>query len=65
MGQPSRGQSPANRQARQEKAQAAAMNELEVLAETKRRHTKKLRELRLQKDETDASNFKRWREQKS
>ena len=65
MTKSSNGQSPANRRAKQEQAQAAALNELEVLAERKRRQSNKLRKLRLQKDVMDASNFRKWREQKS
>jgi len=59
------GQSPANRRAKQEQAQAAALNELEVLAERKRRQSNKLRKLRLQRDVVAVSNFRTWREKKS
>lgn len=52
-----------NRQARQERAQAAAMNDLEAQAEYQRAKTDKLRKLRLEKDKANASNFKSWREQ--
>lgn len=54
-----------DRQARQERAQAAAMGELDAIAARKREQTKNLRKLRLQKEATDASSFKNWREQKS
>lgn len=54
-----------DRQARQEHAQAAAMSELDALAAQKREQTDKLRKLRLQKEATDASSFKKWREQNS
>lgn len=65
MTKPSNGQSPANRRAKQEQAQAAALNALEVLAERKRKQSNKLRELRLKKGVMDASNFRTWREKKS
>lgn len=65
MTKSSQGGSVANRQARREQAQAAALNELEVLAERKRRQTNKLRKLRLQAGEAHASSFRKWREQKS
>ena len=54
-----------DRQARLERAQAAAMSELDELAAQKRAQTDKLRKLRLQRETTDASSFKNWREQKS
>lgn len=54
-----------DRQARQERAQAAAMSELDALAAQKRAQTKNLRKLRLQKEATDASSFNNWHEQKS
>lgn len=63
MSRPSRGDSPLNRQARHERAQAAAMNDLEAQAEYRRKKTDKLRKLRLAKDKADASRFKSWREQ--
>lgn len=54
-----------DRQARQERAQAAAKSEQEALAAHKRMQSEKLRKLRLQKEAADASNFKNWREQNS
>ena len=65
MTRPFRGESPVNRQARQERAQAAAMYDLEAQAEYKRQKTIKLRKLRLAKEKEDASRFKSWREQQS
>ena len=52
-----------DRQARQERAQAAAMNELEEEAEIQRQKTDKLRNLRLAKEKSDALRFKSWRSQ--
>ncbi|MEM8937252.1 MAG: hypothetical protein AAGC77_12670 [Pseudomonadota bacterium] len=54
-----------DRQARQERAQAAAMGELDAIAARKREQTNKLRKLRLKKEVTNASSFKDWREKKS
>ncbi len=54
----------AERQARQERAQAAALKELETEASYQRAQTNKLRKLRLEKDKTIASRFKSWRDQK-
>ena len=54
-----------DRQAKQERAQAAAMEELDVLAARKRAQTDELRKLRLKKDEANASKFKHWRAQHS
>jgi len=50
-----------DRQARQERAQAAAMNELEAQAEFQREKTDKLRDLRLAKEKVNASRFRSWR----
>ncbi len=60
-----RGQSNANRQARQERAQEAAINDLKVEAAHRREKTNKLRKLRLEREEAAAARFKLWRERKS
>ena len=52
-----------DRQIRQERAQAAAMNELEEQANFRREKTDKLRNLRLAKEKSDALRFKSWRSQ--
>ena len=54
-----------DRQARQERAQAAAMKGLETQAEYQREKSIKLRKLRLEKEKTDALRFKSWRAQQS
>ena len=54
-----------DRQARQERAQAEALNKLEALAASKREQTDKLRKLRLQKDAANVSSFKNWRKKKT
>lgn len=54
-----------NRQERQERAQAAALNDLEAKAEYRREKTDELRRLRLAKEKADALRFKSWREQQS
>ena len=53
-----------DRQARQERAQAAAMSELDAIVVWQRQQTNKLRKLRLQKEASEAASFKDWREQK-
>ena len=65
MTKPLRGESPMNRQARQERAQEAALNDLEAQAEYRREKTGKLRKLRLAKEKADASRFKSWRDRQS
>ena len=65
MAKPPRGQSPANRQAKQEQAQAAALDELEVQSARRREKTHKLRKLRLEKENDDAARFEQWREKKA
>lgn len=64
MTRSSRNQSPANRQERQERAQAAALYELEVEAEHRRRKSNELRKLRMESEREAAMQFKAWREQK-
>lgn len=54
----------ADRQARQERAQAAALKDLEIKADHQREQTNKLRKLRLEREKAMASRFKSWREQK-
>jgi hypothetical protein len=53
-----------DRHARQERAQAAALDDLEIQAEFRREKTNKLRKLRLEKEKTDALRFERWRKGK-
>lgn len=65
MSRSSRTNSPINRQERQERAQAAAMNELEAQAEYQREKSNKLRKLRLEKEKTDVLRFKSWRTEQS
>lgn len=65
MSRSSRNQSPANRQERQERAQAAALYELEVEAEHRRQKSSKLRKLRMESEKKTAMQFKAWREQKT
>lgn len=65
MSTPPRGESPLSRQERQERAQAAALNDLEAKAEYRREKTDKLRRLRLAKEKADASRFKSWRDRQS
>lgn len=54
-----------NRQAKQERAQAAALKNLEVQAECQREQTDKLRKLRLENNKATALRFKLWRERQS
>lgn len=54
----------ADRQARQERAQAAALKDLEIKADYQREQTNKLRKLRLEREKAMASRFKSWREQR-
>lgn len=65
MSRSSRTNSPINRQERQERAQAAAMNELDAQAEYQREKSNKLRKLRVEKEKADALRFKSWREQQA
>ena len=57
--------SPANRQARQERAQAAALKEIEIEADRRREQTNKLRKLRIEREKTSANRFKSYRESRS
>jgi len=52
-----------DRQARQERAQAAALRDIEAKAERRREQSSKLRKLRLDEEEEKSLRFKRWREQ--
>ncbi len=65
MTTPSRGKSPIDRQERRERAQKAALTELEAQAECQRENSDKLRKLRLEKTKGNALNFKSWRELQS
>ncbi|WDI31134.1 hypothetical protein PUV54_14355 [Hyphococcus flavus] len=55
----------ADRQARQQRAQEAAMRDLETEANFQREQTNKLRKLRLEKEKANASRFKMWRQKQS
>lgn len=63
MAQPLKSQSVNFRRARQERAQAAALGELDSEAERKREQTRKLRKLRIETAAAAALRFKAWREQ--
>lgn len=63
MAKSSRGQSSANRQARQEQSQAEALEELRLQAAARHEKSDKLRKLRLEQGDTAAGRFKTWRKQ--
>ncbi len=65
MAKPLTSQSVAFRRALQERAQAAALDELDAQAEHKREQTRKLRKLRKENEAAAASHFKRWRDRHS
>ncbi|MEZ5892201.1 MAG: hypothetical protein R3C58_03530 [Parvularculaceae bacterium] len=54
-----------DRQAKQDRAQAAALQDLENQAARQREQTNKLRQLRLEKEQAESLRFKRWREGRS
>ncbi len=57
--------SPASRQAKQEQAQAAALDEIASEASRRREQTQKLRAMRLENEKQEGARFKSWRESQS
>ncbi len=65
MAKSSRSQSLENRLARQERAQALALGEIQMAAAYRRERSNALRELRLKRDNESAEQFTKWRETQS
>lgn len=61
MPTPPKAPSPADRRSRQDRAQKAAMQELESVAARRREQSEKLRRLRMSNDCASAQQFCQWR----